>query len=207
MPRHPIKKKRTVFPDPIYNSVTVHMLVNRVMKSGKKSLAYKIVYNTLKNYWTNKLAALAVLLGQHTWATLQGASGSVNFTQVGLLGAVFFLTAVVGAAMAHRTCERGTGRPPRHRPGQAVPAQRLDHPPDADRRGGLGCRWPGAHHEPSRSGHARGRWRCRGQRTRGMFRDTCTGNGWRGASTGSSMASFTGAVVVDKVWWFRTSPN
>ena len=49
MPRHPIKKKRTVFPDPIYNSVSVHMLVNRVMKNGKKSLAYKIVYNTLKN--------------------------------------------------------------------------------------------------------------------------------------------------------------
>lgn len=49
MPRHPIKKKRTIFPDPIYNSVTVHMLVNRVMKNGKKSLAYKIVYNTFKN--------------------------------------------------------------------------------------------------------------------------------------------------------------
>nr|YP_010488921.1 ribosomal protein S7 [Desmodesmus abundans]UWJ89498.1 ribosomal protein S7 [Desmodesmus abundans] len=52
MPRHPIQKKRAVFPDPIYNSVTVHMLVNRVMKNGKKSLAYKIVYNTLKNIGT-----------------------------------------------------------------------------------------------------------------------------------------------------------
>jgi small subunit ribosomal protein S7 len=49
MPRHPIKKKRSVFADPIYKSVNVHMLVNRVMKNGKKSLAYKIVYNTLKN--------------------------------------------------------------------------------------------------------------------------------------------------------------
>jgi len=49
MPRHPIQKKRIVFPDPIYNSISVHMLVNRVMKNGKKSLAYKIVYNTLKN--------------------------------------------------------------------------------------------------------------------------------------------------------------
>jgi small subunit ribosomal protein S7 len=52
MPRHPIQKKRAVFPDPIYNSVTVHMLVNRVMKNGKKSLAYKIVYNTLENIGT-----------------------------------------------------------------------------------------------------------------------------------------------------------
>jgi small subunit ribosomal protein S7 len=52
MPRHPIQKKRAVFADPIYNSVTVHMLVNRVMKNGKKSLAYKIVYNTFKNIGT-----------------------------------------------------------------------------------------------------------------------------------------------------------
>jgi len=49
MPRHPIKKKRVVLPDPIYNSTSVHMLVNRVMKNGKKSLAYKIVYNTFQN--------------------------------------------------------------------------------------------------------------------------------------------------------------
>jgi small subunit ribosomal protein S7 len=49
MPRHPIQKKRIVFPDPIYNSISVHMLVNRVMKNGKISLEYKIVYNTFKN--------------------------------------------------------------------------------------------------------------------------------------------------------------
>lgn len=48
MPRRPIKKTRVLLPDPVYNSISVHMLVNRVMKSGKKSLAYKIVYTTLK---------------------------------------------------------------------------------------------------------------------------------------------------------------
>jgi small subunit ribosomal protein S7 len=48
MPRRPIKQKRVLLPDPVYNSISVHMLVNRVMKSGKKSLAYKIVYTTLK---------------------------------------------------------------------------------------------------------------------------------------------------------------
>ncbi len=49
MPRRPIQKKRLLLPDPIYQSFTVNMLVNRVMKDGKKSLASKIVYNTLKN--------------------------------------------------------------------------------------------------------------------------------------------------------------
>ncbi len=49
MPRRPLKKKRVLLPDPIYNSISVHMLVNRVMKSGKKSVAYRIVYNALRN--------------------------------------------------------------------------------------------------------------------------------------------------------------
>jgi small subunit ribosomal protein S7 len=48
MPRRPLNKKRTLLPDPVYNSVSVHMLVNRVLKSGKKALAYRIVYNALK---------------------------------------------------------------------------------------------------------------------------------------------------------------
>jgi len=49
MPRRPINKKRILLPDPIYNSITVHMLINRVLKSGKKSIAYRIVYNALKD--------------------------------------------------------------------------------------------------------------------------------------------------------------
>jgi small subunit ribosomal protein S7 len=48
MPRRPITKKRSLLPDPIYNSISVHMLVNRVLKNGKKSVAYRIVYNALK---------------------------------------------------------------------------------------------------------------------------------------------------------------
>jgi small subunit ribosomal protein S7 len=48
MPRRPIKKKRILLPDPIYNSLSIHMLVNRVMKSGKKSVAYRIVYTALR---------------------------------------------------------------------------------------------------------------------------------------------------------------
>nr|ALO21085.1 ribosomal protein S7 [Lobochlamys segnis] len=48
MPRRPIKKKRSLLPDPVYNSISVHMIVNRVLKNGKKSIAYRIVYNALK---------------------------------------------------------------------------------------------------------------------------------------------------------------
>ena len=48
MPRRPIKKKRTLLPDPVYNRISVHLLINRVLKSGKKSVAYRIVYDTLR---------------------------------------------------------------------------------------------------------------------------------------------------------------
>nr|YP_009367486.1 ribosomal protein S7 [Pseudoneochloris marina]ARK14526.1 ribosomal protein S7 [Pseudoneochloris marina] len=47
MSRRHRAKKRTILPDPTFDSRLVHMLVNRVMKDGKKSLAYKIVYQTL----------------------------------------------------------------------------------------------------------------------------------------------------------------
>jgi ribosomal protein S7 len=47
MPRRPLTKKRTLLPDPIYNSLSVHMLINRVLKVAK-SVAFRIVYNALK---------------------------------------------------------------------------------------------------------------------------------------------------------------
>lgn len=46
-------KKRLLLPDPVYNSISIHMLVNRVLKNGKKSLAYKIVYSVLRKIGDN----------------------------------------------------------------------------------------------------------------------------------------------------------
>ena len=48
MSRRHRAKKRIILPDPSYDSRLVHMLVNRVMKDGKKTLAYKIVYQTMQ---------------------------------------------------------------------------------------------------------------------------------------------------------------
>jgi small subunit ribosomal protein S7 len=41
-------KKRYISPDPRYNSTLVQMIVNRLMKKGKKTLAYKIIYDTME---------------------------------------------------------------------------------------------------------------------------------------------------------------
>ena len=42
--------KRQVLPDPVYKSITISKLINRVMLNGKKSLAKKIVYGALEEF-------------------------------------------------------------------------------------------------------------------------------------------------------------
>lgn len=40
-------KKHILSPDPIYDSRLVHMIVNRLMKKGKKSLAFRLFYEAM----------------------------------------------------------------------------------------------------------------------------------------------------------------
>jgi len=48
MSRRGVAQKRLTTPDPVYNSRLVSMMVQRIMGSGKKSLASRIVYDALK---------------------------------------------------------------------------------------------------------------------------------------------------------------
>ncbi len=45
MSRRSTRKKRQVPPDPVYNSRLVNMTIRRVMRSGKNSLASRIIYD------------------------------------------------------------------------------------------------------------------------------------------------------------------
>jgi len=47
MPRRAEIQPRTVVPDPVYGSVLVTQLVNRMMVDGKKSIAERVVYDAL----------------------------------------------------------------------------------------------------------------------------------------------------------------
>nr|YP_009531790.1 ribosomal protein S7 [Leiosporoceros dussii]AXZ70947.1 ribosomal protein S7 [Leiosporoceros dussii] len=49
MSRRSITKKQVEEPDPIYRNRLVNSLVNRILKNGKKSLAYRILYRAMKN--------------------------------------------------------------------------------------------------------------------------------------------------------------
>jgi small subunit ribosomal protein S7 len=48
MSRRTSAQKRPSTPDPVYNSRLVNMMIVRLMKSGKKSIAYGIIYDAFK---------------------------------------------------------------------------------------------------------------------------------------------------------------
>jgi small subunit ribosomal protein S7 len=48
MSRRATPPKRTITPDPIYHSRLVSMLINRILKQGKKTVAQRILYQAMK---------------------------------------------------------------------------------------------------------------------------------------------------------------
>nr|AHA12723.1 ribosomal protein S7 [Orchidantha fimbriata] len=48
------KKKKTAKSDPIYRNRLVNMFLNRILKHGKKSVAYKIIYEAMKDIQQTK---------------------------------------------------------------------------------------------------------------------------------------------------------
>ncbi|EAW38336.1 MULTISPECIES: 30S ribosomal protein S7 [Lyngbya] len=48
MSRRRVVQKRPVPPDSVYNSRLVSMMVRRIMRHGKKSLAYRVIYDAMK---------------------------------------------------------------------------------------------------------------------------------------------------------------
>nr|YP_010890408.1 ribosomal protein S7 [Mitrastemon yamamotoi]USS58004.1 ribosomal protein S7 [Mitrastemon yamamotoi] len=61
MSRHRLLKNKIIKPDPIYYNKSINILINHIMKNGKKSLAYYIIYNTLNNICKKKKKPLFIL--------------------------------------------------------------------------------------------------------------------------------------------------
>lgn len=53
MSRRCSPKKRFLSPDPVYDSHLIHIIVNQLMKRGKKSLAYKLFYDSMHHLKEN----------------------------------------------------------------------------------------------------------------------------------------------------------
>uniref|UniRef100_A0A5P8G2K5 Small ribosomal subunit protein uS7c n=2 Tax=Morina TaxID=59167 RepID=A0A5P8G2K5_9DIPS len=54
MSRRGTAEKKTAKPDPILRNRVVNMLINRILKHGKKLLAYKIIYRAVKKIQQKK---------------------------------------------------------------------------------------------------------------------------------------------------------
>ena len=53
MSRRRTQKKRIVMPDPVYDSRLVELIVRQLMRQGKKSLAYRIMYSSMNQLATS----------------------------------------------------------------------------------------------------------------------------------------------------------
>lgn len=53
MSRRRKSKKRIITQDPIYNSILVSMMINRILLKGKKTIAQHIFYEAMKNIQEN----------------------------------------------------------------------------------------------------------------------------------------------------------
>jgi len=61
MPRRGPVKKREIKKDPLYNSEVVEKLINRTMRSGKKTVAQRQVYQALESLAEKKEERLSIL--------------------------------------------------------------------------------------------------------------------------------------------------
>lgn len=70
MSRRKNPKKRIIASDPIYNSIVVSMIINKILSNGKKTLAQKIFYESIKKVIeTIKLDPIEILEKAITNAT------------------------------------------------------------------------------------------------------------------------------------------
>lgn len=53
MSRYPLKKKHIIKPDPFYDSILIQKIINQLMKKGKKTLARKILNQTIQQIEKN----------------------------------------------------------------------------------------------------------------------------------------------------------
>ncbi|KAL0552169.1 hypothetical protein IC582_011266 [Cucumis melo] len=61
--------------DPIYYNRSVNMLVNRILKHGKKSLAYQIIYRAMKKDSTKDINKSTIyFMSNNTWSNSRYSS-------------------------------------------------------------------------------------------------------------------------------------
>nr|YP_009266764.1 ribosomal protein S7 [Erythroxylum novogranatense]ANK79228.1 ribosomal protein S7 [Erythroxylum novogranatense] len=109
MSRRGTAEGKTAKSDPIYRNRLVNMLVNPILKHGKKSLAYPIIYRAMKKIQQKtEKNRLSVLPSSNTWSNSRyssksktcrriDSSSSLGFTQ----GKALAIRWLLGASRKH----------------------------------------------------------------------------------------------------------
>ena len=105
MPRKGPAPRRDLMPNPVYRSVVVTQVVNKILQEGKRSIAEKIVYDALSDIEKRS--------GGDPVAVLKRAVENVR--------PVLEVKSRRGRAPSRRRCRGGAGA-------RAGPSGRLDHP-------------------------------------------------------------------------------
>lgn len=115
MSRRRTQKKRIVMPDPVYDSRLVELLVRQLMREGKKSLAYRICYESMNRVADATQQDPLVIVEQ----AIRNATPLVEVKARRIGGSTYQVplevTSERGTALAIRwilsVCRKKTGRP------------------------------------------------------------------------------------------------
>ena len=115
MSRRRTQKKRIVMPDPVYDSRLVELLVRQLMREGKKSLAYRICYESMNRVADATQQDPLVIVEQ----AIRNATPLVEVKARRIGGSTYQVPLEVaserGTALAIRwilsVCRKKTGRP------------------------------------------------------------------------------------------------
>ena len=96
MSRRRLSKKRKVLADPIYDSYLIQMFTNRLLKKGKKQLAYRIILKSLSLIQSQKkLDAIQTLE-----MAIQNLSPSIEIKTKRIGGAVYSIPVEISSIRA-----------------------------------------------------------------------------------------------------------
>lgn len=109
-------KKQLILPDPIYNSKLASMLINKILLKGKKNLAEKIFYTSMRNIKDyNKLDPLDTLN-----KAVKNITPTIEIKTRRIGGAIFQVPTEIRPARGNSLALKFLIKSARNRPGKSM---------------------------------------------------------------------------------------
>nr|YP_009130518.1 30S ribosomal protein S7 [Bryopsis plumosa]AJF21957.1 ribosomal protein S7 [Codium decorticatum]CEO91048.1 30S ribosomal protein S7 [Bryopsis plumosa] len=127
MSRRRLSKKRKIIADPIYDSLLIQMFTNRLLKKGKKQLAYRILLESLSLIQTKKKQDAIQTLE----TAIQNLSPSIEIKTKRIGGAVYSIPVEITSVRATNLAIRWLLMAAKQRSGKSMSVKLSDEIFDA----------------------------------------------------------------------------